>query len=105
MDIINEHFNKHPQWPRPEIQCADGFTISVQAHAGAYCFPRPGSNAPREFSGPFTEVECGFPNGPVPELAEWKDGDGEDTDSVYGYVPISAVLALIEKHGGVKASD
>jgi len=98
MDIINEHFKKHAQWPRPPIECADGFQISVQAHYGAYCQPRPMRRDERVHE--FSAVECGYPNGPVPELAEWKDGDGKDEGCVYGYVPISAVLALIEKHGG-----
>jgi hypothetical protein len=101
MDIINEHFKKHPEWPRPAIECADGFHISVQAHAGAYCTPRLSN-----YEGEYSRVECGFPNREVPELAEWKDGDNEnrasDTESVYGYVPVSVVLALIEKHGGLK---
>jgi hypothetical protein len=100
-DIINEHFRKHRDWPRPAIECADGFTISVQAHSGAYCAPRINN-----YDGNYQSVECGFPNAPVPELAQWKDGDNEnretDTESVYGYVPVPVVLSLIEKHGGLK---
>lgn len=100
MDIINEHFKKHKDWPRPPLECADGFTISVQAHYRAYCRPRPMRRDDRVDQ--FDAVECGFPNGPTPELAEWKDGDGKDEECVYGYVPVSTVLALIEKHGGLK---
>jgi hypothetical protein len=106
MDIINEYFKKNPQWPRPALECADGFEISVQAHYGAYCQPRPSRDG--QLVDEFHKVECGFPNQEVPELAEWKDGDkdnrGSDTESVYAYVPISAVVELIEKHGGLKQS-
>jgi hypothetical protein len=100
MDIINAHFKKHANWPRPPIECADGFSISVQAHYGAYCQPRPVSR--HHHVDHCEKVECGFPNGPAPELAEWKDGDGKDEECVYGYVPVTTVLALIEKHGGLK---
>jgi hypothetical protein len=104
MDIINEHFKKHPEWPRPALVCADGFEISVQAHFGAYCAPRPVHRDDQVDM--FSKVECGFPNREVPELADWKDGEKEDrssdTQSVYGYVPVPIVLALIEKHGGLK---
>jgi hypothetical protein len=106
MDIINEYFKKHKEWPRPAIQCTDGFRISVQAHYGAYCSPRPMSPGQMEYIDEYFQVECGYPSAEVPELAQWKDGDKEDrssdTESVYGYVPVSVVLALIEKHGGLK---
>jgi hypothetical protein len=101
MDIINQHFINNPDWPRPRLECKDGFEISVQAHYGAYCTPRANGLA-----GEYTHVECGFPSSKVPELDEWKDGDRgvreTDTESVYGYVPIPVVLALIESHGGLK---
>lgn len=106
MDIVNEHFKKHKEWPRPAMECADGFHISVQAHYGAYCQPRP-VRLDDDIE-EFFKVECGFPSAPVPELAEWKDGDKEnrmtDSESVFGYVPVAAVIALIEKHGGLKQS-
>lgn len=101
MDIVNEHFSKHTDWPRPAIECADGFHISVQAHYGAYCQPRPNRWDEAPFLGPFFKVEYGFPSGPVPELVKWKDGEGRDEECVYGYVPVNVVVALIESHGGV----
>lgn len=102
MDIINEYFKANPEYPRKALVCADGFSISVQAHYGAYCQPRPSFRS--EDIDEFFKVECGFPNMQVPELADWKDGDGEDIDCVYAYVPVSVVLALIQKHGGVASS-
>jgi hypothetical protein len=101
MDKINEYFRANPQDGLytpiyPSIKCADGFSISVQGHHGAYC-------QPRDNEGPYYEVECGFPSGPVPELANWKDGEGKDEESVYGYVPVEAVERLIAAHGGFEA--
>lgn len=77
------------------VECADGFTISIQANSAAYC-------SPRDNDGEWYQVECGFPSAPVPELAEWKEGEGDDTKTVYGYVPVEVVSELIEKHGGEK---
>lgn len=103
MDIVNEHLKNNAEWPRPAMECADGFRISVQAHYGAYCQPRP--SHPDDEVDQFYQVECGFPSAEVPELAKWKDGDKEDrstdTESVYGYVPVKVVVALLEKHGGL----
>ncbi len=79
-----------------KVECADGFEISVQGHWGAYCYPR------IDVSDAYLKVECGFPNREVPELAYWKDGDGPDTESVYGYVPVHVVERLIDSHGGIK---
>lgn len=50
-------------WVRPEgygttvpaIECADGFTMSVQASRSHYC-------TPRNDVGPYTAVEVGFPS-------------------------------------------
>lgn len=106
MDIINEFHKKHRadtlirdrlyRSPIPAIECNDGFRISVQASDGAYCAPR--VTADIEYS----KFECGYPSAAVPELQEWKDGDGDDTGTVYGYVPVGVIVALIEKHGGIK---
>lgn len=107
MDIINEFHKKHrkdelirDRWyrePIDAIECNDGFRISVQASEGSYCAPRVTADVV------YSQFECGFPNMEVPELREWKDGDGDDTGTVYGYVPVSVIVALIEKHGGIKA--
>lgn len=82
------------------IECLDGFHISVQGHRGAYSSPRING------ADHYYQVECGYPSIPVPELAEWKDGEkenrGSDTESVYGYVPTTVVAELLNKHGGIK---
>lgn len=78
-------------------QCADGFTVSVQACAFAYC-------SPRSDRGPWAAVECGFPNRPMPTLAEWceePDKAETATKTVWSYVPIERVAALLAEHGGL----
>lgn len=99
-DVLNEYMRAHrmTDWNRVKcIECNDGFRISVQGHDGAYCKPR------IDHADAYYLVECGFPSGPVPELREYKDGkELADEETVYGYVPISKVIALLDAHGGIK---
>ena len=92
----------------PLVVCADGFTMSVQAHGGAYCSPRV-ENAER-----YDEVEIGFPNESEPLILQYMEGgfsDSEDgaepdpTQSVYPYVPSSVVNLVLAKHGGMVAGE
>jgi len=78
-----------------QVVCADGFTMSVQAHDGAYCSPRI-SNAQR-----YDEVEIGFPSSAEPLLMEWCEDKTDPTYTVYGYVPAQVVINVIAKHGGM----
>lgn len=108
MDIINEFHKQHRKeerirdrlyrTPIPQIECNDGFLISVQASEHAYCSPRVTADIE------YHKFECGYPSAAVPELQEWKDGEGDDTGTVYGYVPVAVIVALIEKHGGIKGA-
>lgn len=105
MDIVNR-FHK---WQRKDTEirnrpyrepiaaavCKDGFMISIQASEYSYCSPRVTADCQ------YSAFELGFPNMDVPELAEWKDGEGDDKQTVYGYVPVRTILALLEKHGGL----
>ena len=79
------------------IRCADGFSVSVISGAFAYC-------APRGDIGPYREVEMGFPTErPEPWDSYWAEraeSPGNPTETVYGYVPVEAVQALIDLHGG-----
>lgn len=81
------------------VVCADGFSMSVQAHDGSYCEPRRGGE-PR-----YESVEVGFPSEYEPLLMPHVDGDPKDvegaTNQVYGYVPVGLVRKVIEKHGGM----
>ena len=84
----------------PRIECKDGFTISVQAHDGAYCTPR--SDYP---STPYTHVECGYPNRTpkTVELLEYAElcGTSDYKETVYGWVPVEVVQAELDAHGGI----
>ena len=77
------------------VVCADGFTMSVQAHAGAYCIPRM-TGAPI-----YREVEVGFPSEREELLMEWAEEADKPTDTVYGFVPVGVVTNVIAKHGGM----
>ncbi|MHC3427237.1 hypothetical protein [Streptomyces sp. DT18] len=100
--------------PTPNrIRCADGFSLSVIAGAGAYCHPFPGLarswaddsvyTVPADYPGPYTKVEVGFPSErpePWSDWAEYAEDPDEPTETVYGYVPVETVRALIDSHGG-----
>lgn len=80
----------------PQIVCADGFTISVQASKTHYCRPR------IDDATYYTEVECGFPSS-VPEFIQKYAKDYTSlTDTVYPYTPVELVNKLIDLHGGLK---
>ena len=91
------HYLKTTRDPRsstcPEIVCADGFTMSVQASRTHYC-------SPRSDVGPWQSVEIGFPSRIEPLLWQYAESPGEWTNTVYGYVPVELVAAVIEVHGG-----
>ena len=85
----------------PKITCTDGVTLSVQTGKTLYC-------SPREDTGPWFQVEVGFPSIAPPETwAEYFDGDwasDDRTSSVYGYIPIDLVIEFINDHGGAELS-
>jgi len=79
--------------------CADGFTMSVQANANAYCSPRiTGAST-------YTEVEVGFPTAKEELLMDWCEEPRDPTGSVYGFVPAQVVTNVIAKHGGMVEGD
>lgn len=80
---------------RPQVVCTDGFTMSVQASRGHY-------SDPRSDEGPYEAVEVGFPSEVEPLLMEYIEMMGNNpVESVYPYVPVDVVQAIIVKHGGV----
>lgn len=79
----------------PRVRCKDGFAVSIQASHSHYC-------TPRDSTGPWTEVELGFPSGRVPTLREYRDGPAPDTANVFGYVPIEKVAKVLLRHGGLE---
>jgi len=77
----------------PRIECNDGFSMSVQSHLGAYCTPRGGD-------GPWTHVEVGFPSEREGLLMEWAEQAENPTETVYGWVPLNVIKAVIALHEG-----
>jgi hypothetical protein len=93
--------------PSNLIECADGYNLSVIAGCGTYCAPRPGgygdSAAARDYEGPYDEVEVGFPSErpePWDQWSTWCESPEYPTGTVYGYVPVDIVRALVLLHGG-----
>ena len=80
----------------PRVECADGFSMSVQGHNGAYSMPRD------DFADFYAKVEVGFPSAREEALMPYIDGgpDTDPTQTVYGYVPVSIVEKIIAGHGG-----
>ena len=70
------------------VICVDGTTLSVQASETHYC-------TPRDNYGPYTEVEvwCISKN----DVVEFEYSEDEPS----GYVDIKAVVAFIDRHGGL----
>lgn len=79
----------------PQIVCASGLKMSVQASAFHYC-------TPRESEGPWSTVEIGFPTERVEALMKWMEdwGDTDPTEAVYAYVPVEVVAQVIADNGG-----
>ena len=80
------------------VVCKDGYSVSIQAHDGAYCHPR------KDGALRYSEVELGYPNQSdslIDHLAETPNL----TDTVYGYVPVNTVYLLLTKHKGVIEGD
>lgn len=79
----------------PQIVCADGFTMSVQACKLNYC-------TPRQDEGPHTHMEGGFPSDePSQQLAVYAENRDDLCETVYPYVPRQVFEREFELHGGV----
>lgn len=112
---------------RPRIVCQDGFSVSVQASSAHYCCPRYdqyqegavwhvenrseylSSSMPMRFDSdtfiPYKEVELGYPSEEDELIKEYAENEEDYTATVYGYVPVIIVEALIEKHGGFRGVE
>lgn len=105
------------------IRCVDGFTVSVIAGGGTYCTPRPAlcihgvvpdadpapvvdsilGDASCDFPGPYTAVEVGYPSElpePWEEWSSYAEAPDAATSTVYAWVPVDLVRALLAAHGG-----
>jgi len=88
------------------VVCADGFTMSVQASSFSYCSPR------IDNADCYSSVEIGFPSALDPRLQEYAENPDAVVDvergevlTVYPYVPMPIVLAVILGHGGQVAGE
>ena len=81
------------------ITCNDGFALSVQASKNHYCAPKTND------AEVYTEVEIGFPSGVEGVLMPYAEDSLAPMDTVYGFVPVSIVCEVIDKHGGIKKGD
>jgi hypothetical protein len=91
----NEFFKAAGDKRNRQVVCADGFTMSVQAHDGAYCSPRV-SDAKK-----YKLVEIGFPSAREDLLMQYCEDPSDPTGTVYGYVPVQVVTNVLAKHGGI----
>lgn len=81
---------------RPEAVCADGFTLSIQASSMHYC--RPSKDLQ---DGDYSKVELGNLSETVEEFLPYAENEACPLFTVYGYVPIETVNAVLAKHGGI----
>lgn len=81
---------------RGSILCQDGFMMSIQASHVHYCEPRENLK-----SGCYAKVEIGYPSEIEDLLIPYAENEHNYLDSVYPYVPIAVVEAVIQKHGGM----
>jgi len=80
---------------RPAIYCDDGFTVSVQASEGHYCNPKINNSTK------YSEFELGFPSETEELILPFIEGNGDPTETVYGWVPADTLIKVINKHGGI----
>ncbi len=78
-----------------KVECKDGFGVSVQASRRNYC-------TPENDSGPYTAVELGFPTASDSLIIKYAENKSDPTETVYGWVPVGVVHALLIKHGGMQ---
>ena len=96
--LTEQRGNQDGVWFAKRITCADGFSMSVQVHEGAYCSPRNGV-------GPmWSQAEIGFPSErPSEAIMTYAEEPDRPTDTVYAYVPLELIDAEIQAHGGFAA--
>ena len=81
--------------PNQRVECADGFSMSVQASSYNYSHPR------RDRASSYSQVEVGMPNSPEPLLTLYAEDSLDLTNTVYPYVPRQVIVDVICKHGGI----
>ena len=77
---------------RPEAVCADGFTLSIQASGMHYCIPNEDLS-----DGNYSKVELSYLSEEVEEFLPFAEDDEAPLATVYGYVPVETVDAVLAK--------
>ena len=80
------------------VVCVDGFSLSIQRNEYAYCDLRFDDSD-------YVSFEIGYPSDLEPLLMEYVENPDKPTETVYGYVPLTVVLEVLEKHGGIKRGE
>ncbi len=96
MQTVQDYLSHKPTgYLHDPVLCVDGFRVSVQASNGHYC-------EPRKNTGPWSQVELGYPSAdPGGVIRAHAEDPAPPTETVYPYVPIELVEALIAQHGGI----
>lgn len=90
-DYVHDHFARYSTHKvRPQLVCADGMELSVQASHFHYCNPR------RDREEHYSHVEV-MTDRSYPSL-----GRKDTSRGIYPFVPVADVNRLIHKHGGVR---
>jgi len=76
------------------ITCQSGLSMSVQASHFHYC-------EPRDDSGPYSHVEVGYPSRAIEALLPYAENPAVPTDTVYPYVPVGIVEAILLENGWI----
>jgi len=85
---------------REMVKCNDGFTFSAQNHFATYCNSKEAKSMKE-----ITDMELGFPSQADDLIAPYANATEYGTpltQDVYGYTPIDVIIALVNKHGGLK---
>ena len=77
----------------PQYVAPDGFTVSIQASNTHYCAPRETGLAA------YHSVELGYPSAEEELLLPYAEDPERPTDTVYGWVPVEVVAAVLTSHG------
>lgn len=77
----------------PSVKCVDGFWISIQGHRGAWSEPSKELRNIYEYDEMEIKVSELLPE----RFNQYRDGDS----SIYGYVPVEMIEALLVEHGGI----
>ena len=82
----------------PRVYCMDGFNLSIQRTDYTY------SDLHHIWGQNCDGIcfEIGFPSNPEELIMKFAESPENPTKTVYAYVPLSVVMQVLEKHGGIR---